>query len=120
VTSEPDILNPVTVEQAIRAISNRIANSVKVCSERYEAFATAEHTYDVAYARAYLKAEGPAFTKKYTAELATETERSTLIVADVAYRHADRLAKALTEELRAMQSVGASVRMMYAVAGRGE
>ena len=41
-------------------------------------------------------------------------------IADAAYKHADRLSKALDSELRAFQSLGASVRQMYANAGRGE
>jgi hypothetical protein len=41
-------------------------------------------------------------------------------VADAAHRFADRQARALENELRALQSVGASIRAMYGVAGRGE
>ena len=47
----------------------------------------------------------------------SRTERD---VAEVAYKQADKLLKALDSELRAWQSIGASVRMQYAVAGRGE
>lgn len=115
-----EVANPVTVERNIRTCSDRIAEGVKVCDERYRAFLAADHAYDVAYARAYMSHEGPAHEKRYAAELETRRERETRDVADAAYRYADRHAKALENELRAWQSVGASVRSMYAVAGRGE
>ncbi|MFD4444647.1 hypothetical protein ACFWPK_33200 [Nocardia sp. NPDC058519] len=112
--------NPVAIEGAIRDCANRIAKGVGVCDTRYSEFLTADRAYDQAFARAYMQHDGPAHEKRYGAELATEQERTARDVADAAYRHADRLAKALTEELRSWQSVSASVRAMYAVAGRGE
>lgn len=115
-----DILNPVDVEKRIREVANRIADSVTVCSDRYGLFMKADLAYDQAYAKAYMFHDGPQTEKRYAAELATSKEREARDLADVAYRHADRLAKALEAELRAYQSVGASVRAMYSVAGRGE
>lgn len=112
-----EVLNPVDIEAAIRDVSNRIAGSVKVCSDRYDAFLTADRAYDKAVAKAYLRYEGAAHRAKHEAELATENQRKVRDDADVAYRYADRLAKALESELRAWQSVNASVRAMYAVAG---
>ena len=114
------VLNPVDVERGIREVAERIARGVSVVSERYGAFLTAERAYDQAFARAYMAHEGPAHERKYAAELATEREREARDVADVAFRYADRTARALENELRALQSVGASVRQMYSVAGRGE
>jgi uncharacterized protein YaaN involved in tellurite resistance len=38
-------------------------------------------------------------------------------VYDVAFKHAERTARALTEKLRAYQSIGASVRAMYSAPG---
>lgn len=115
-----EIANPVTVEQNIRTCSDRIANGVRVCDERYRAYLEADHAYDVAVAEAYVNHNGPAHEKKYVAELETQRERKARDVADAAYRYADRQARALESELRAWQSVGASVRQMYGVAGRGE
>ena len=115
-----DVLNPVDIEQRIRDIANRIANSVAICSDRYGLFLKADLAYDQAYAKAYLFHDGPQTEKRYAAEVATAKEREERDLADVTYRHADRLAKALEAELRAFQSVGASVRAMYNVAGRGE
>ena len=108
-----DVLNPVDVEQSIRSIANRISNGVRIVSDSYAAFLAAERDYDRAYAGAYLAHKGPAHEKKYAAELATADERQARDVADVAYRYADRTARALDAELRAFQSIGASVRAMY-------
>lgn len=113
-------LNPVQVESRIREIADGISDLVRECSDRYRDFLTADHAYDLAFARAYMAYQGPAHAKKYAAEIKTEQEREYRDTADVAYRYADRRARALQEELRAYQSVGASVRAMYSVAGRGE
>lgn len=115
-----DILNPVQIETHIRDISNRIAKGVSVCDERYRIFLEANRAYEQAYARAYLEHGGAAHEKRYAADLVTIAEREARDVADASYRYADRTAKAYESELRAYQSVGASVRAMYAVAGRGE
>ncbi|WP_433568106.1 hypothetical protein ACQP1O_42900 (plasmid) [Nocardia sp. CA-151230] len=115
----PDI-NPVQIEEAIRECASRISRGVTVCSNTYSAFLEADRAYDRAYAQAYLAADGPAHERKYHAELATGDAREARDLADVTYRHAERTAKALDAELRAWQSVGASVRQMYGVAGRGE
>ena len=112
-----EAINPVQVEAAIRECANRIGNGVKVMDTMYRAYLTADAEYDRAFARAYMRHEGPAHEKKYAAELDTEDERTARDVADAAYRYADRTAKAIESELRAWQSVGASVRAMYAVAG---
>lgn len=115
-----DPLNPVAVETAIREIANRIAKGVTICSNRYAQFLEADRLYDQAFARAYMAHEGAAHEKKFAAELATNTEREARDIADVAYKYADRTSRALQDELRAHQSVGASIRSQYAVAGRGE
>lgn len=115
-----ETLNPVAIENRIREISERIAKSAQVCNDRYKAYLDADRAYDHAFALAYMTHKGAAHEKKYAAELATTAQREALDVADAAYRYADRLAKALESELRAYQSIGASVRAMYAVAGRGE
>lgn len=112
--------NPVSIENAIRDCATRIANGVAVCSNRYSEYLAADRAYDRAFAQSYMAYDGPSHAKKYAAELDTEDERIARDLADAAYRYADRTAKALESELRAWQSVGASVRQMYGVAGRGE
>lgn len=114
-----DVLNPADIETAIRACSNRIGSGVRVCSDAYAEFLDADRAFDQAYARAYMAHEGAAHERKYAAELATAAERAKRDATDVAYRYSDRLARALENELRAWQSLGASVRSMYAVAGTG-
>lgn len=109
-----DVLSPVTVEQSIRDLSNRISNGVRVVSDRHRDFLDADRAYDLAFARAYMASEGAAHERKYAAELATQAERERRDAADVLFRYADRQARALENELRAWQSIGASVRAMYA------
>lgn len=118
VVSDP--LNPVQIEAHIRELVDRIARGIKVCSDRYQAFQTADREFDREYASAYLAADGSIKDKDAKAKLETMDAREARDVAEAAHRHADRLAKALELELRAYQSIGASVRSMYAVAGRGE
>jgi|SRR5690606_11418374 len=113
-------MDPVAIETAIRECANRIAKGVTVCSNAYSKFLEADREYDQAFARAYIEADGAAHERKYIAELATAEEREQRDVADAAYRYADRTAKALEAELRALQSVNKSVTGMYQVAGRGE
>lgn len=112
-----DVLNPVDIENGIRSCSDRIAASVLECSKRYGTFLDADRAFDQAFAHAYLKADGPQGEKRYAAEIATAVERETRDRADAAYKYADRLAKAIELELRAYQSLGASVRSMYGVVG---
>jgi hypothetical protein len=113
-------INPVQIEQSIRECAQRIAKGVTVCANAYSAWLAADHEHDIAEARAYMSHDGPAHEKKHAATLATIQERQERDAADAAYRYADRQSRALTEELRAWQSVGASVRQMYGVAGRGD
>lgn len=113
-------LNPVEIEASIRDVANRISKGVSVCSNTYAAFLDADRMYDRGFAQAYMAHQGPAHEKKYAAEIETGELRAVRDEKDAAYRYADRQAKALIEELRALQSVGASVRMAYSVAGRGE
>lgn len=115
-----DVLNPVSIETAIREVADRIANGVRVVSDRYRDFLTADRAYDQAFARAYMRHDGPAHEKKYRAELDTTAEREARDTADVAYQYARSTARALEDQLRAYQSLGASVRSMYGVAGRSE
>ncbi|UAK38385.1 hypothetical protein K8O93_00870 [Gordonia bronchialis] len=113
-------INFVQIEHAIRETSNRIARGVRICSERYQAFQTAERAYDAAYARAYLNADGPAHERKYRAELATQSEREARDVAEASHKYSERQSKALESQLRALQSLGAGLRQQFAVAGIGE
>jgi hypothetical protein len=114
-----DVINPVEVEATIRATANEIASNVRVVSDAEREARRTRVVYDRAFAHAYLLADGPVHEKKYRAELATECDRERMEVADLAYRHAERQAKALDSKLRAFQSVGASIRAMFAGQGSG-
>jgi predicted transcriptional regulator len=107
-------LNPVDIEAKIDEVKNRIANSVKVVSER-EAEAKAKRTdFDAAFAHAYLAAQDyPAHERKYRALLATVDQRRAAEVAESAYRYAERKAHALDKELFAWQTISKSVVAMY-------
>ena len=113
-------LSPVQIEEHIRELVNRIAKGIQVCSQRYSEFLDADRLFDREYAQAYLAADGSIKDKEAAARIETMPAREERDIADAAYRHADRLSKALDSELRAFQSLGASVRQMYANAGRGE
>ena len=108
------------IEQHILELTNRISKGIRVYSERYADFLEKDREFDRAYAHAYLKAEGSIKDKEKKAALKTIEEREARDVADIAYKQSDKLLRALDSELRAWQSIGASVRQQYAVAGRGE
>ncbi|RPA65764.1 hypothetical protein EF294_03235 [Gordonia oryzae] len=111
---------PVSIEAAINHCANRIANSVSVVNDRYKAFLTADRDFDHAFSQAFLDHDGPQTEKKHAAVVATISLREARDVADAAYRYADRKAKALEDELRALQSVNKSMRSAYSAAGVGE
>ncbi len=112
--------SPVQIETAIHEVSNEIAESVTVCGDLYRRFLDTDRVYDYEFARAYLAAQGAVVARKYMAEVATIRQREDRDLADASYRLADRRSRALQEKLRALQSVGASIRSQYGVAGRGE
>lgn len=115
-----DGYTPADIEHRISETANQIAKGVSICAERWKTFAEADRHYDQQYAAAYLDADGPAHAKRYEAELATMEARATRDTAEAAWKYADWQQKALTEQLRAFQSLGRSVRSQYEVAGRGE
>ena len=51
-------LNPVSVEQHILELTNRISKGIRVYSERYADFLEKDREFDKARAHAYLRAEG--------------------------------------------------------------
>lgn len=108
-------LNPAEIEQNIRTCAERIHKGVTVTTDAEREAKQKRRAYDAAVARAYMDHQGPAHEKKYAAELATQQEREDAEAAEITYRYAERTAKAVEAELRAWQSVGASVRLMYGV-----
>jgi hypothetical protein len=90
---------------------------VKVCNDKYEAYVKANTEFEVSYAKALMAYDGPGYKAKYAAVIATEELRTKRDVADVAYKYAKYLAKALQDDLRAWQSVNKSVQSAYSAAG---
>ena len=58
--------------------------------------------------------------REYDADIATMPHREEAEVAELAFRHAERTAKALEKELMAWQSINSSIRTMYGAAGAGQ
>ena len=101
-------------------LSNLIAQGVQQVTDHLRSYRQADAEYDRAKARAQLAAEGKTVADRDAeVELATVDERDAKDVAEVAYSHVNRRVKAFERELDAIRSIGASVRSMYAVAGRG-
>lgn len=109
-----DVVNPVEVERALQKVRNDINRGVRIVSDAERAKREAQRTYDRAYAQAFIAATCAQTEKRYHAELATVAERDALDAAEVAYSYAKSRARALTDELSALQSLGQSVRTMYA------
>lgn len=115
-----DVLNPVEIETHMRQLVERIAKGIAVTNTLYREYQAAERAYDRAFIAAYMIAEGSVKDRELEAKMQAMEQRETLDNAEATYRHADKLHKALDSELRAYQSIGASVRTMYGNAGRGE
>lgn len=111
--------NPVSVEKAIVQVVDEIVSGISKSSETYARFLEADRAYDLALAKAYMRHDGPAHSKKYAAEIATEQERLDRDVADVSYRLVERTNRALEKKLDALRSIGVGVRQAYQEAGRG-
>lgn len=113
-----EVLNPVDVEQKIVELSERITKGVLVVTTAERESRKAKRDFDLAYAYAYKEAEGPVHLRKYEADILTMPQRENADTMEITFRHAERQARALEKELLAWQSIGASIRAMYGVAGR--
>ncbi|WP_147404146.1 hypothetical protein [Nocardia panacis] len=100
-------------------IDHLITQGVDELAEAYSVYAHAKNELEKATARAYMAHKGPAHEKKYAAILATAELRDKLTVADIAYHYAKSRSESLKDQLSAVQSIGASVRSQYEIAGRG-
>lgn len=109
-------LSPEQVEAAMFHVKNRIARSVRIVSDAEAEYKHLSREYEKAYAQAFLDFDGPQTEKKHAATLATMTEREARDVAYLAFKYVDRLAEALQDELRTLQSINKSVLAMYSAA----
>lgn len=115
-----EVWSPVQIEHRLAELDDAITAGVDELSKAYETFKTLQNELEKATARAYLAYKGPAHEKKYAAIVATEELRDRLTVADIAYHYAKSRSDALTNgNLKAVQSMSASVRAQYEIAGRG-
>lgn len=112
--------NPVSVERAMKECTDEIVAGVRKATDAYAAYLKEDADYDLAFAVAVMNFTGPAYAKKYAAEIETHDKRVQRDAAEVAYRYFDRLGKALEKKLDFLRSVGVSVRQAYQEAGRGE
>lgn len=111
-------LNPVDVENAIRDAVATVAEGVAVVSARLEQYRKAQREYDLAWAHAYMGAGGNMEERKQSAVIACRVLRESLDVAEVAWRYAERRAKAAESTLSAYQTISRSVQAMYGAVGR--
>ncbi|NKY47971.1 hypothetical protein [Nocardia cerradoensis] len=118
-TNPREVWSPVAVEQRLADIDHLITRGVNTLADAYDKYATLKNQVEVETARAYVNHRGPAHEKKYAAILATEQLRAQLAVADAVYHRARWKNEGLTEQLKAVQSIGASLRSQYEIAGRG-
>ena len=115
-----DVLNPVDAESKIQEISDRIARGVGIVTAAEREAKARRRESDLAYAHAYKKAEGPVHERRYAADIAAMPHREAAENAEIAFRHAERTARALEKELAAWQSINSNIRSMYSVAGVGQ
>lgn len=106
-------INPADVETSIRDIVNEIALGVRTVSDALGAFRDAERAYDLAFARSYMRYDGPAHAKRYAAEIDTTAERAKRDAAEVAWKYAERISKSQETELSAWQTIAKSIVSMY-------
>ena len=118
--TEIPVHNPVDIERRIEEVSNRIAKGVAVVTAAEREARDKRRAFDLAFAYAYKRAEGPAHERKYAAEIEAMPHREAADNAEIAFRHAERTAKALEKELFAWQSINGNVRAMYGAAGVGQ
>jgi hypothetical protein len=108
-----DVHNPAEVEQKIEETKNRIAAGVSIVTAREKEMKARKRDFDLAYACAFKRAEGSVKDREYTAEIEAMPRREEADDAEIAFKHAERTAKALDRELFAWQSILNSVRAMY-------
>lgn len=108
-----EVLNPVDAERKIQELSDRIAKGVGVVSAAEREARARKRDFDLAYAHAYKKAEGSIKEREYEADIQTMPHRERADNAELAFKHAERTARALEKELVAWQSINSNIRAMY-------
>lgn len=114
------VVNPVEVEQGILNAVAEVAKGVEEWSRAHGAFLEAEHTFDLAWARAYERKAGPVEERKQRCVLETSEEKQALNIATVTFKYVDRRLRSAESRLSAYQTLSKSVMAMYGAAGQGE
>ena len=112
-----DVLNPPDVEQKIEETKNRIAAGVKIVTAAEREKKAKKRDFDLAWAYAIKRTDGPEYMRKAEAAIDTMPRREEADNAEIAYNHAIRTADALEKELFAWQAILKSVSAMYNAAG---
>ena len=112
-TEERSVHDPVAVENKIEETANRIAAGVKIVTSAEREMKAKRRDFDLAWAYAIKKTEGPEYLRKSEAAITTMPHREEAENAELAYKHAIRTADALERELFAWQSILKDVRAMY-------
>jgi len=108
-----EVLNPVDAERKIQELSDRIAKGVGVVTAAEREARAKKRAFDLAYAYAYKKAEGSIKDREYAADIEAMPHREAADNAEIAFKHAERTARALEKELLAWQSINSNLRSMY-------
>lgn len=108
-------LNPVEWEAEIQRTRLRIAKGIRVVSERRKASARATRAANREHARAYVRAQGAQYERRYIADSDPRVIalQDAADVADAAYQFARDVLQELRDDLTALQSMGKSVISMY-------
>lgn len=112
-----NVVNPVDVENNLLRLANAIAASVRPMSVALQEYREKERAYDLAYARAFARHDGPQYAKANAALEATMGLREERDNAEAVYKYAATRVKALEQELSAWQTIARSVIVMYGAAG---
>jgi hypothetical protein len=119
--TDPETYAPAALDAQIRHCVERIAKGVFKTTERERVAEEARRVFDRAWAHAVLAAEGRnAEERKAHVILATMAEREAAELAEVEFRFAQRLARALEKELDGLRSCLVTSRMLWGEIGRGD
>ncbi len=106
-------LTPAAITRTLSEISREIDELTDQLAELDEAAVRARQEYKVAYARAFLNADGSMDIRKYSAETSTSDALLVSELADQQHRAAVAQLKALRDRLEVGRSLGAIMRLEW-------
>lgn len=113
-------LYPAQIDQALHEVTNRLSRAPKVITDREAAMLEAKRHYDLAKDIAYKRAEGSVRDREAQANIDTQEEREAYEVAYIAYKYADREARAMERQQSTLQTNAKLTLSMFNAAGVGE